>query len=89
MNTRYRHGDLGSEHANRTSSVVNGNISEEATLNITVETTPQSDAQFHLQLSWNEIDKKSEDVYRRLAKEHKFPGFRPGKAPRALVERAL
>jgi trigger factor len=56
-------------------------------LNVTVETTLQSEAQFHIQLPWSEIDKRSEQVYRRLAQQHNVPGFRPGRAPRPMIER--
>lgn len=62
---------------------------EEPTLNVTVETTPESDAQFHVQLDWPTIDKASEKVYQRLAKTQKIPGFRPGHAPRAMIERLV
>jgi trigger factor len=62
---------------------------EEWTLNVTVETTPESDAQFHVHLDWPTIDKASEKVYQRLAKTQKIPGFRPGHAPRAMIERLV
>jgi trigger factor len=62
---------------------------EERTLNVTVETTPESDAQFHVHLDWPTIDKASEKVYQRLAKTQKIPGFRPGHAPRAMIERMV
>jgi trigger factor len=58
-------------------------------LNVTVETTPQSDAQFHVQIPWDEIDKTSDRVYKRVAQTQKIPGFRPGHAPRSLIERAV
>ncbi len=56
-------------------------------MNVTVATTPESEAQFNVQLSWTEIDKASEGVYRRLAQQQKVPGFRPGHAPRSIIER--
>ena len=58
-------------------------------MNVTVETTPESDAQFHVEIPWDEIDKTSDRVYKRVAQNQKIPGFRPGHAPRALVERAV
>jgi len=58
-------------------------------LNVTVETTPESDAQFHVQITWNEIEKTSNRVYEKVAKQQNIPGFRPGKAPRAIVERMV
>ncbi len=56
-------------------------------MNVTVETTPESDAAFHVQVDWPSIEKESEKVYKRLAQTQKIPGFRPGHAPRAMVER--
>src|SRR3972149_2763186 len=35
------------------------------------------------------MEKSLEAAYRRLARRVSFPGFRPGKAPRSLVERRL
>ncbi len=58
-------------------------------MNVTVETTPASDAQFTVHLDWAAIDKASEKVYRRLAQSQKIPGFRPGHAPRATIERLV
>ena len=58
-------------------------------MNVTVETTPESTAEFHVELDWPTIDKASEKVYRRLAQTQKIPGFRPGRAPRAMIERMV
>lgn len=58
-------------------------------MNVTVETTPESDANFHVELDWPTIDKASEKVYRRLAQTQKIPGFRSGHAPRAMIERLV
>lgn len=58
-------------------------------MDITVETTPESDAQFHIHLTWNEIDRASDRVYKQLAQRQKIPGFRPGHAPRTLIERIV
>ena len=58
-------------------------------MNVTVATTPESEAQFQVQLAWNEIDRAAERVYKRLAQKHTVPGFRPGHAPRTLIERLV
>ncbi len=58
-------------------------------MNVTVETTPESDAQFTVHLDWPTIDKASEKVYQRLAKTQRIPGFRPGHAPRSIIERMV
>lgn len=58
-------------------------------MNVTVETTPESNAQFHVTLPWEAIDKASAQVVRRVSQNQKIPGFRPGHAPRALIERMV
>lgn len=58
-------------------------------MNVTVETNPQSEATFHVTLTWQEIDQAAERVYKRLATKHNVPGFRPGHAPRSLLERMV
>jgi trigger factor len=37
----------------------------------------------------NEFDKAVSDAYRKIAREVRIPGFRPGKAPRKVLERRL
>ncbi len=58
-------------------------------MNVTVEMTPESEANFHIELVWNEIDKASDRVYRRIAQKQNVPGFRPGHAPRSMLERIV
>jgi trigger factor len=40
-----------------------------------------------IEIEAEEVAKKIDEAYRDLKKEVKFPGFRPGKAPRTLLER--
>lgn len=40
-----------------------------------------------IELEQNDVDKSLEQSYRRLVKQVKIPGFRQGKAPRAVLER--
>jgi trigger factor len=35
------------------------------------------------------LEKSLDSAYKRLAQKNRFPGFRPGKAPRPIVERAV
>ncbi len=58
-------------------------------MKVTVETTPESDAKFHVELDWPSIDKAAEKAYKRVAQTQKIPGFRPGHAPRAMIERMV
>jgi trigger factor len=56
-----------------------------------VSTEPMPDSQLLLQVETEaqEMEKPLEAAYRRLARRVSFPGFRPGKAPRSMVERYL
>lgn len=58
-------------------------------VDITVDVTPESEARFDVQLEWDEIEKAVEKAIRRLAQTQKIPGFRPGHAPRAMIERLV
>ncbi len=58
-------------------------------MQVTVETTPESDANFHVQIPWDAIDRTSEQVFRRLAQQHTVPGFRKGHVPRPMIERIV
>jgi trigger factor len=40
-----------------------------------------------IEIEAGEVNKKIDEAYRALKREVKLPGFRPGKAPRALLER--
>jgi trigger factor len=50
---------------------------------------PKSRLQIEFELPPERLTRSLDDAARRLSKEHRFPGFRPGKAPRAIVERVL
>lgn len=41
----------------------------------------------NVEIEASEVDKKLSQAYKELAKMAKIPGFRPGKAPRAILER--
>lgn len=58
-------------------------------MKVTVERTPESEAVLNVELEWAELEKASEKAYRKLAQKYKVPGFRPGHAPRAILERML
>jgi trigger factor len=58
---------------------------------VKVSTEPLPPAQVVLQLEVEDerLERAIESTYRRLAKRVKVPGFRPGKVPRAVLERHL
>jgi trigger factor len=52
-----------------------------------VEEISQVKRKLTVELDAEEVDKKIEDAYRLLKKQAKIRGFRPGKAPREILER--
>lgn len=58
-------------------------------MKVSVEKQPTSEAVLDIDVTWDEIEKASDKAYRKLVKQVNVPGFRPGKAPRTLLERRL
>ncbi len=58
-------------------------------MKVTLERLPESRVQLDVEVDQERVDKQFEAAYRRLAPKARIPGFRPGKAPRQLVERHL
>lgn len=58
-------------------------------MKVSVEKQPTSEAILDVDVTWDEIEKASDKAYRKLVKQVNVPGFRPGKAPRTLLERKL
>jgi trigger factor len=54
-----------------------------------VEKKPGSEAVLEVDFTWEELEKASDKVYRKLVQEVDIPGFRRGKAPRSLIERRV
>src|SRR5689334_22805905 len=50
---------------------------------------PVSKVKLHVTVSAAEFDKDIDAAFRKLAQEVRIPGFRPGKAPRRLLEARL
>jgi len=57
-----------------------------ATLTTSVEPLEDNKVVLHVTVPSDEFEKAIDAAFRRLAREVKIPGFRPGKAPRALLE---
>ncbi|MPZ22542.1 MAG: trigger factor [Dehalococcoidia bacterium] len=56
---------------------------------VSSERLPDSQLRVEIEVEPDRVERSIEDAYKRLARRVKVPGFRPGKAPRALVERQL
>jgi len=55
----------------------------------TTSTLPNSRLQIEFELPPERLARAIEDAVRRLSRETRVPGFRPGKAPRVMLERFL
>jgi trigger factor len=58
-------------------------------MKVSTERLPQSQVALEIEVDDERLEKAVESTYRSLASKVKIPGFRPGKAPRAIVERHL
>jgi trigger factor len=56
---------------------------------VSTERIPDSQVVLEIEVEPDHMEKSLEKAYRRLAQRTKVPGFRQGKAPRAMVERYL
>jgi len=58
-------------------------------LKVTREKEENQQVFLRIELEPSELEKEMEEAYRRLVKRAKIPGFRQGKAPRAVLERYI
>jgi trigger factor len=58
-------------------------------LKVSAEKLPQSQVALEIEVEPERVERSLEQAYRRLAQRTRVPGFRPGKAPRAMLERYL
>ncbi len=56
-------------------------------MDITVKKLPASQVEMKVTLAWDEWKKECDHAAEHVAKEVKVSGFRPGKAPRAIIEK--
>jgi trigger factor len=56
---------------------------------VEVEHLPQSQVQLQIEIDAEMLGHAVDKAYQRLAGRYRVPGFRPGKAPRAVLERTL
>jgi trigger factor len=52
----------------------------------TVENTDKHTVKLTIEVSADQVDKDLDTTYRSIAREVKIPGFRPGKAPKPLID---
>ncbi len=58
-------------------------------MNVTTTPAPRSTVVLEVELPADRLQKAIDESVRRLGRRTRVPGFRPGKAPRVMVERAL
>ena len=58
-------------------------------MNVTSSPAPRSSVQLEIELPPERFDQAIADAVRRLSRRTRIAGFRPGKAPRAVLERQL
>ncbi len=56
-------------------------------MKVSTEKLPESQVALQIEVDEDRLQKAIDSAYRRLASKAKIPGFRPGKAPRAIVQR--
>ena len=55
-------------------------------MNVELESLPNCLANLRIEVESDTVKKKQEEVTKQYTKFAKLPGFRPGKAPRGVVE---
>ncbi|HET9681951.1 MAG TPA: trigger factor, partial [Candidatus Limnocylindrales bacterium] len=58
-------------------------------MNVTVSQAPKSSVRLRVELPAERLDAAVAEAVRHLSQRTKIPGFRPGKAPRPMIERVL
>ena len=56
-------------------------------MKVTVERMPDSQVLLNIEIDPERVESSLDQAYRRIAPRARVPGFRPGKAPRAILER--
>src|SRR3954453_13222757 len=58
-------------------------------MKLTISPAPQSSVRLEIEQPPEKLNEAMLDAVRRLSKRTRVPGFRPGKAPRVMLERVL
>ena len=56
-------------------------------MQITIEDISPVEKRVDFEVPWNDVAPKLEKAYNELRREVRLKGFRPGKVPRALIEK--
>ncbi|HWO93927.1 MAG TPA: trigger factor [Dehalococcoidia bacterium] len=59
------------------------------TMKVTSEHIPERQVVLNIEVDQDQVERSIDQAYRRLVRRTKVPGFRPGKAPRPMLERFL
>ncbi len=79
----HEHGtDQGNEHGHDRDHATDGELA------VTVERRPGSQVALTVEAAAADVDAAVTHAIRHLGSRYRFPGFRPGKAPAAIIERA-
>ncbi len=58
-------------------------------MKVTLERLPESRVSLDIEVEQDRVEQSLDVAYKRLARQVRVPGFRPGKAPRNMVERHI
>lgn len=58
-------------------------------MNINVEALENNQVKFSFEVDADDVDARIKRTYRQVAKRYSFPGFRPGKAPRPVIDNIM
>ncbi len=58
-------------------------------MKVTLERLPESRVQLDIEVDEERLERSLNSAYKRLAQKARIPGFRPGKAPRRVVEQMV
>ena len=58
-------------------------------MNIKVEALENNQVKFSFEVDADDVDARIKRTYRQVAKRYSFPGFRPGKAPRPVIDNIM
>jgi trigger factor len=56
---------------------------------VTLERLPESRVQLDIEVDEERLERSLDSAYKRVAQKARIPGFRPGKAPRRIVEQMI
>ena len=58
-------------------------------MNTKVEALEDNQVKIFFEIEAQDVDARIKRTYKEFAKKYKFPGFRPGKAPRPIIDNMM